>query len=241
MINNKNNMLDLLKSNDVIVHILSQIKNVEERNALDNFLKKAGIKDHPEMEYTFALWYLNSDVLRRFIESQSEFINDMNLKIDEIDMKVGSLSILLDEKHEIFRESVTETVNHGSTNLIDNMKALSSYVVELTEKQEISKAEVNKVLSELLKDQLDGVFAKMDETLEAKVEELILVVISKRLQKNDSEVVTKLYKEIKALNSKVEASIQSTANFTNTKLIGIIVGSGVICSIATQLIIRFFH
>lgn len=244
MTNNENKLYDLLKADDIIPHILSQIPNIDERNALSEFLRKTGALGHKEMELTFAFYYMTSESFKAFTKNQIQFLDELSLKSDDMSDRVSSLTGILDEKLQSFDDGVKESMFKGIDNIVTHIKALSSYVIELSEKQALTKDDVNNKLKELISEQIEPVFklfndvhnAKITE-LEPEIDKLVLACLSKRLQKGESSKVMELSKKIDTLVSKMN----NAASFSTAQLVGLMFGSSLVGFIITSLMLKLFH
>lgn len=244
MTNNENKLYDLLKADDIIPHILSQIPNIDERNALSEFLKKTGALGHKEMELTFAFYYMTSESFKVFTKNQIQFLDELSLKSDDMSERVNSLKGILDARVREFNDEIKGAMFGGIENVVTHIKALSSYVIELSEKQALTKEDVNNKLKELINDQIEPVFKRFNDVhnakineLEPEIDKLVLACLSKRLQKGESSKVMELSKKIDTLVSK----LNNAASFSTAQLVGIMFGSSLVGSIITAIMLKFFH
>lgn len=244
MTNNENKLYNLLKADDVIPHILSGIKDINERNDLSEFLKKRGVSGHKEMELTFAFYYMTAEAFKEFTRQQIDFLDELSTKTDSISDRVNSLSIVLDEQASKFDSDVKKSMDESVDNIVTYIKSLSAYVVELSEKQDLTKEDVNNKLRESINEQIKPIFsafkdvqAAKTEELESEIDKLVLACLSKRLQKGESSKVMELSKKIEEL---IKQS-KNAASFTTAQLIGLLFGTGLVGSIFTGILLKFMH
>lgn len=174
---------ELFASKDVITDILADVKDVETRNVLSQFLKERGIRGNKDVESLFVLWHMNGKAINRIESNLNDFITKMERQTESHQEKLSEimgnseneLSSIIQEIYELksqlvstiegVQEQVSENVAKNSILLVNHTDALSGYIVDLMTK-------INAKEHEMVDSILKSVMPAVQQMIDAKMHEL---------------------------------------------------------------------